>query len=242
MATFTSFSNILPDPVSKITDQGDIDATGVAGPGFSALNFRSNGETQVSRTNSGRGVMRDQEVQYWSFSIRYNPMFRAQFDPVDAFLASRNARRDPFFVSLPQYSKPKGSTFATFSGANVVSVVGATAAGSSTILIDTPVTMTSYPQPGDMFSINDSTNVNHMKVYKITRVETAARYQASTTPPGATQCRIHISPRLQRATADNAVINFRPLFRVISTSDLREHELNTDNLYSFSLDLEEIQP
>ena len=243
MATFNSFSNTLPDPLNKITDQGDLDASGTAGPGFSAMQFTSNGETQVSRTNSGRGIQRDQEVQYWSFSIRYNPMFRAQFDPVDTFLASRNARRDPFFVVIPQYSKPKDPLFAVFAAANIVRFAQQHPAGSPNMLIDAPITMTSYPRPGDMFTITDSANANHLKVYKITRVETPARYQAGTTPPVSTACRIHISPPLQRATADNSIVNFiNPKFRVISKSDLREHDLDTDNLYSFSLDCEEVQP
>lgn len=243
MATFTTFSNILPDPVSKITDQGDIDATGVAGPGFAAINFTSNGDTQVSRTNSGRGVHRDQGVQFWSFSIKYNPMMRDQFDPVDAFLASRNARRDPFFVVLPQYSKPKSAAFATFAAANIIRNKGAYNSGATNMMVDTGVSFTSYAKPGDMFTISDPTNANHLKVYKVTRVETPARYQAATTVPLAAEMRIHFDPPLQRNTADNSVINFiNPKFRVITKSDLREHALDTDNLYQFSLDLEEIQP
>lgn len=243
MPTFNAFSNILPDPLNKITDQGDVDPSGAPGPGFSAINFQSNGETQVSRTNSGRGVHRDQEVQYWSFSIKYNPMFREQFDPVDTFLASRNARRDPFFVILPQYSKPKNPLFVTFATANIIRNKGAYNAGITNIMVDTGVSFTSFARPGDMFTISDPANANHLKVYKVTRVETNARYQASTTQPLASEMRIHFSPPLSRNITDNSVINFiNPKFRVITKSDIREHNLDTDNLYQFSLDCEEIQP
>lgn len=243
MPTFNSFSNILPDPVNKITDQGDISSTGVAGPGFSGLSFTSNGETQVSRTNSGRGVSRDQGSQYWSFTIKYNPMLREQFDPVDAFLASRNARRDPFFVVLPNYSRPKNSQFATFATNNVIRTDGAQLSGVSKMMIDAANNMSGTPRPGDMFTIDDPNDVNHLKAYKITRVETNARWQASTPQPTNKQFRIHFSPPLQRDTADNSVINFiNPKFRVVARSDIREYELDTDNLYAFSLDLEEIMP
>ena len=243
MVTFTKFSDILPDPIRKITDAGDIDPSGVVGPGFSGLRFASNQDTQVSRTNSGRGIQRDQEFQYWSFTIRYNPMTREQFDPVDAFLASRNARRDPFFVVLPQYSRPKDALFTSFAATNALQVDGSYTAGTSAFLIKAGANLPAYPRPGDMCTISDPSNVNHLKVYKVTRVETSARSQEGKPVPNANQCRIHVSPPLQRNTLNNAVINFiDPKFRVIARSDLREHELDTDNLYQFSLDVEEIQP
>jgi hypothetical protein len=243
MATFTSFSNILPDPNNKITDQGDIDSSGVAGPGFTGVGFTSNGSTQVSRTNSGRGVHRDQEVQYWSFSIKYNPMLREEFEPVDSFLASRNARKNPFFVILPQYSKPRDPLFATWCLSNIVRVNGAKAAGSSTLILDSIPAINGSPKSGDMFTINDPLNANHLKVYKVTRVETNSRYQSGTAQPLATERRIHFDPPLQRSTSDNSIVSFiDPKFRVISKGDLREYSLDLNNLYSFSLDVEEIQP
>jgi hypothetical protein len=243
MVTFNSFANILPDPVNKITDSGDIDPTGVAGPGFAGVNFASNGETQVSRTNSGRGVSRDQGRQWWSFSIRYNPMLRDQFDPVDTFLASRNARRDPFYVVLPQYSKPKDSTFNAFALSNTLHVEGDTAAGATNFMLNCTAVINGNPRPGDMFTITDAANANHKKVYKVTRVETSTRYQAGTTAPTTHERRVHINPPLQRFTSNNSIVNFiNPLFRVVMKGDVREYELTTENLYNFSLDLEELQP
>lgn len=243
MVTFTSFASILPDPTNPITDAGDTNVSGTPGPGFSAVNFQSVTDTQVSRTVSGRGVTRDGGAQHYEFTIQYNPMFRTQFDPIDAFLAGRNPRKDPFYVILPQYSKPKTPAFATFATVNLISVNGAQLAGSNTLNIDAPTTFTSTCRPGDMFTIGDPLNFNHQKVYKVTAVETNSYYQASTTQPTASQLRLHISPPLQRDTSDNSVINFiNPKFRVISKSDVQEHSLNTDNLYSFSLAVEEIQP
>ena len=101
MATFTTFTDVLPDPVNPITDAGNASVTGTPGPGFSAVGFQSNTDTQMSRTISGRGVGRDSGTQFWSFNISYNPMFRAQFDAVDSFLIQRNPRKNPFYVTLP---------------------------------------------------------------------------------------------------------------------------------------------
>jgi len=243
MPTFTSFSNILPDPANPITDAGDISAAGTPGPGFSALGFQSVTDTQVSRTQSGRGIQRDGGSQHWEFTISYNPMFRSQFDPIDTFLLGRNPRRDPFYVILPQYSKPKTAAFAA---SNIVcTVAGATKSGADTLMMS----MSAAPpnggslRPGDMFTIADPNDFNHQKVYKVSAVETNAYYQAGSVQPTTRQSRIHFSPPLVRNTADGSVINYmNPKFRVITKSDVQEHSLNTDNLYSFSLAVEEIQP
>lgn len=243
MAVFNSFSDILPDPVNKITDAGNLDPSGNAGPGFASMRFRSSKDTQVSRTISGRGVGRDSGSHRWEIDINYHPMLRSQFDPIDAFLGARNGRLSPFYVILPQHTKPKDPTFATFVTTNVISVNGAHNAGSSTLLIDAIPNIPGSAKPGDIINISDPTNVNHKKVYKITRVENTANFQAGTPQPTSRQLRLHLNPPLERNVADNAIVVFiNPKFRVIMKSDVQEYDLNTDNLYSFSLALEEIQP
>ena len=244
MATFTAFSNILPDPANPITDAGDISVSaGTPGPGFSALSFQSVTDTQVSRTVSGRGIQRDGGSQHWEFTISYNPMFRYQFDPIDTFLLGRNPRRDPFYVILPQYSKPKDATFASFAASKIIYTGAAYDPGVDTIIAQCASNFSSYARPGDVFTISDPSDFNHQKVYKIAAVEKASYYQAGTTPPGNAQMRLHISPPLQRAVSSGATINFiNPKFRVIAKTDVQEHSINTDNLYSFSLAVEEIQP
>jgi hypothetical protein len=246
MATFNSFATILPDPVYKITDAGNTDASGQPGPGFASVAFQSNGDTQVSRTISGRGVHRDQGTHFWAFTITYHKMTREQFDPVDAFLGARNARKKAFYVVLPQHAKPKQPAFAAYvlSNPNLLVSEFAVEAGISAVMIKTTnnTAISGNPRPGDFFNIEDATNANHLKTYKITRVETDQLYQAGTTAPTASRKRIHFEPPLQRAIAANAKIVFTPKFRVIMKGDLREYQLDTDNLYNFGLQLEEIQP
>ena len=246
MATFTSFANILPDPANPITDAGDTSSSGTPGPGFSAIGFSSVTDTQVSRTVSGRGVQRDGGSQHWEFTISYNPMFRFQFDPIDTFLLGRNPRRDPFYVILPQHAKPKDPAFATSAANNVYAVRNSASqeAGTNVLTIYTNGNVSGTPKPGDVFNLNDSGDYNHQKAYKITAVETTNYYQAGTPQPGSNEFRIHISPPLQRTLqAEPTLVTFiNPKFRVIAKADVQEYQLNTDNLYSFSLSLEEIQP
>ena len=245
MATFTTFTDILPDPVFLYTDAGTNAAGGSTGPGFSAVGFQSNTDTQVSRTVSGRGVSRDSGTHFWSFNISYNPMFRAEFDPVSAFLIGRNPRKNPFYVVLPQYSKPKMTTFASFIVGKIITVsdAGVPAGRDYFTIITSGGLTTGTPQPMDMFTITDANDFNHQKVYTIKSIETNALYQAGTTQPAANTIRIHFAPPLQRYTYQTAVVNFiNPMFRVISKSDVQEYQLNTEGLYSFSLACEEFQP
>jgi hypothetical protein len=143
---------------------------------------------------------------------------------------------------LPQHSKPKDSTFATFATGNVIRAAGAHAAGSNTLLIDAAVNINGNAKPGDFFTINDGADTNHEKAYRVTRVETNALYQQGSTQPALNQLRLHIMPELVRNVSDNAIINWiNPEFRVIQKADVFEYQLGTDNLYQFQLQLEEIQ-
>jgi len=251
MATFTSFSDLLPDPNNKINNAGATDASGSAGPGFAKIKFTSENNTQVSRTISGRGVAASPGFHKWSFDINYNPMTRDEFDPVASFLESRRGRLSPFYVILPQHSRPKNAAFASYTLANLsgvtaysqtnTGVAGTTPAGSPTIVM--AGVSSGAPSPGDFFTITDATDANHKKAYKVLRVEDATTYQVGTTVPSSTQRRIWTQPPIARAVATGSVINFiNPKFRVIQKGDTLEYDLDTDNLYQFSLSLEEIQP
>lgn len=118
MTTFTSFSDLLPDPNNKIGTAGDntniSGNTGYAGPGFAKVKFSSSNNTQVSRTISGRGVTASPSYHNWSFDVSYNPMTRDEFEPVASFLEGRRGRLYPFYVILPQYAKPRDIKFAAY--------------------------------------------------------------------------------------------------------------------------------
>jgi len=176
-------------------------------------------------------------------NINYHPMRRDQFDTVSSFLDARNGKLNPFYVVLPQYSKPKDPVFAAYAAANIITVYLAHSSGDSTLQIKTPTSYTGKLKAGDYFTITDHADVNHTKAYKITRVETNTDYQTGGSALGSTDMRLHIMPPLVRNTSHLAVLNFiDPKFRVVQSSDVLETQLNTDNLYQFQLSLEEIQP
>lgn len=244
MPVFTDFSDLLPDPFHRIGDAGQsLTVAGNTAPGFSGLKMTNSYEVQLNRTRSGRGVPRSDASPYWSFSIQYNPMTKNTFDVVESFMLGHNTRLNPFRVILPNYSRPKNDAFYVFCQSNTIQVKGNHPAGANILTIDALVSISGDPKPGDFINIVDAGNINHTNTYKVTRVETNETYKTGTYQPAANERKIHIFPELQRAVNNNAVVRFiDPVFRVLQTSALHEVDLDRDNLYSYSFQVEEIQP
>lgn len=242
MANFSSFQNILPDPNNQIGSAGQV--TGTAGPGFASVSISSEQRTLRDRTNSGRILARAKTGHKWNIKIQYNPMTRADFEPVYNFLLHRRGALNPFFVSLPQYRTPQDSTFATFSQSYKLQSKAVLVSGGATFLTMYKSGYSSAngtPQPGDLFTV-DGANSNHKKAYMVNRVETPTDYLATSGAPSSNEVRVHFTPGLSRSVAQNdAFVFHNPLIKVIMTTDVQEYSLNTNNLYSFSLSLEEVQ-
>ena len=193
-------------------------------------------------------------------------MTREEFEPINTFLLQRRGALNPFFVSLPQYRLPRDTAFSSWvqesggsppqllNNLHVVTSAAANstgAAGSTSLLLEDAKATKDYtvatdetPLPGDLFTI-DGTNSNHKKTYQVTRVETNADYHlvnSSPTRPTTNQVRIHFAPALSKAVVagDDLIFN-DPKIKVIITGDVQEYALNTNNLYAFSLSLEEVQ-
>ena len=233
---FNSFANRLPDPNYKITEAGENSSGGLAGPGFKTVKFESQQPTSFTRTNSGRVITRAIVGHNWKINITYNPMTRDQFEPVYSFLLEKRGRLKPFFVALPQYSSSRTTTSGT------ISVDGAASAGATNIKVDGFGSVTGGLRPGDMFTITDSNNSNHKKIYQITRVaDTTNRLTTDTI--ATDERRYYITPPLEKDVSNNSTLVYsEPLVRVVQTADIQEYSLGTNNLYSFALNLEEAQP
>lgn len=248
MPSFTSYFDTLPDPDNGIADGGQSGTT--KGPGFTSVKLSSEHKMQNTRTNSGRLISRELSGHKWNIGISYNPMTRDEFEPVYSFLLQKRGSLSPFFVALPQYKDPRDSNFKTFIASNTITVAGSATipAGGTSLMIGASGYSSSSngtAKPGDLFTVSDDGHdSNHTKVYQVTRVETNSTYDAQTDPqPSSTQQRIQFIPALQRSVSGNATIVFsNPKFRVVMNKDIQEYNLNTENLYSFSLQLEEAQP
>ncbi|MDB4488131.1 hypothetical protein N9042_00010 [bacterium] len=238
MGAFSAFANRLPDPAYGIDEAGqNTNSAANYGPGFASVTFSKEQPTMMSRTNSGRVVSRSIVGEKLNIAITYNPLTRAQFEPIYSFLSEKKGRLKPFFVSLPQYADAQDSTYS-----GTLTVDGAYAAGKDNFLADHS-SLTGTPKRGDTFTITDSANSNHTKLYTVTRVQTNSDYYSGESQPSADQYRIYCQPNLVYSVANDSTLNFvSPLVRVTQSSDVREYSLGTNNLYSFSLSLEEAQP
>lgn len=260
--TYT-LSNRLPDPDYRYAYWGGGSSTASSayddnGPGFASVKLTSDQKIMRSRTNSQRVLSRAVAGQKWNINIDYHEMTRAEFEPVNAFLLSRQGSLTPFFVSLPQYNTPRNAAWATvvdYAAANsgYFTVTGAHTAGSKRVTFTVPTidpvytvgsagsVITHIPAQGDIVNISDSNDTNHTKAYMITTVETKnANYDAALDNSSVDTLRITLNPPLVRAVSSSGRVTFKdPLFKVILPTAVREYSLNTDNLYKFGLKLEE---
>jgi len=236
---FSAFTNRLPDPNWTISEAGEGHASSyTAGPGFASVKFTANQPVSFSRTNSGRVTTRSIVGHHWSIGITYNPMTREQFEPIYNFLLEKRGRLKPFFVILPQNADPRTTTSGT------ISVQGSITSGDSNFLIDGMDSVTGGLRPGDMINFLDSGNSNHKKAYQIVRVHTSANKLSSDSAlDSSDERRLYVVPPVEKDVTDNSTITYtNPLIRVVQTSDVQEYSLGVNNLYTFSLNLEEAQP
>ena len=78
----------------------------------------------------------------------------------------------------------------------------------------------------------------------VTRTERtgSGNYISSLAQPSTNQVRVHFTPGLSKAigTGDDFVFH-NPLIKVVTAGDIQEYTLNTNGLFRYSLNLEEVQ-
>tara|TARA_R100001460_G_scaffold33514_4_gene65563 strand:+ start:344 stop:1066 length:723 start_codon:yes stop_codon:yes gene_type:complete len=238
---FTNHLNILPDPNNPIGDAGE--TGGSAGVGFASVQLSSEQPTMRDFTNSGRILARAIARHQWKVNISYNPMTEAEFNPVYTFLLHRRGGLNPFFVSLPQYRVPQDVTFASYAASNNLEAIASYSAGVTQVILGKTGysnTTNKTPTPGDLFTVS-GTNSNHLKAYMVTRVENSSNYQTGTTQPSTSQVKIYFTPGFSKGVGQGDDFLFHnPLIKVIA-KDTQQYSLDTNNLYKYSLQLEEVQ-
>lgn len=183
-------------------------------PEFRAINVNSRHQNVFSETISGRTQVRTVGGQRWEFTARYNPMTRAEFQPVYAFVVSQQGRLGSFSITPPIISDTSGSATGTLA-AN-----GAHSIGDSTITIDG---ITGDIKAGDFIRFS-----GHTKVYMVI----ADRDGAGT---------MTIEPALVEAVADNESISYNNVaFTMRLNNDLQEYLISSNEYFEYELDMIEV--
>jgi hypothetical protein len=148
--------NILPDPNNVISTAG-VDISGTAGPGFASVKLSSDQPIMRDRTRSGRLVSRAVSYHQWNIDISYNPMTKAQFNPIYGFLLEKQGSLKPFFVELPQYRGQAVSSKTASSGV----------AGSNTLTVNN---ITDIEDRYDVYYKRSCRQYTHKSIYYYSRL------------------------------------------------------------------------
>ena len=211
-----AIQNTLPDPNNKINAAGEIDSSGNAGPGFSAVTVTSKQPISINRSNSGLAFRNVSKYQMFSVNISYNKLTKEEFNVVYSFLLEKQASLEAFFVQLPQYGNTQAGT---------KNIAASASAGVNQLALNNVTDIV----PGDLFSVTVPTDDTHVKVYKVTKINSSV---------------ITITPQLQRpidiSSSGTETANFGvPKMRVTYTGSDIQYSVDASGLYSFSVKLEE---
>lgn len=182
-------------------------------PEFQAVNLKSTHNNLSSVTLSGRVQVRTIGGQKWQFSAKYNPMTRAEFQPVFAFVTSQQGSLGTFTIVPPVIS----STSGTATGTALVN--GATAAGATSVPVDG---FTGTIKAGDFIKFG------HSKVYMVTADRTGAG-------------NISIEPALVASVINNEIMVYNNVaFTMRLRNDIQSFGLNQFEYYTYEVDMEEV--
>ena len=191
---------------------------------FMAINLKSNQKTLFSETDSGKTFRRQVQGQHFSFTIQYQPMTRADFAPIQAFIMKQRSRKEDFTVTFPSYFNGLGNETGT------LLVNGSHAVADTTIAID------GFAGDGaGRLKAGDFIKFAHDKVYMVVEDVTSSSNSATVT----------IEPPLREALANNSSVTYDSVpFKVYLTSDVQEfstssNDKNGNLLFSYEFDVRE---
>ena len=167
----------------------------------------------MSETRSGRRQVRSIGSQRWSITATYNPMTRAEFMPVYAFVLSQKGQLETFQFVPPVV----GSTSGTATGS--VTTNGSSAIGATSVTI---AGLTGILKAGDFIKF-----ATHSKVYMVTADRSGA---------GA----MTIEPPLFVAVAGSTAITYNSVpFTLRFNNDVQQYRLTGFERYTYEVDMVE---
>ena len=194
-------------------------------PSFTAVNFKVNTPTLITRTTSGMTRRIGQGHSYYSFTVQHKNLTRFEAGPVLGFVAQQFGPMDPFNIILPElsYSKTTNQTRTT------VTTSAAAAVGATSVAITGVAIGKELLRAGDFFQF-----ANHTKVYMCTSTWDGLS-------PGNP---LEFSGGLVQAVPSGTAINYggtEPIrFRVILENEVQQWDTGVGGIVNISLDMREV--
>ncbi len=195
----------------------------ISSAAFETMGIKSNQNTIISKSLSGKKLSRQIDNQRFSFSIRIIVGKRSDiYGELMAFIIKQRSGKENFTIVPPEIEDARGNISGT------VLVNGVHAVGDTTIDIDG---MTGTLKAGDFVKF-----ASHNKVYMVV---------ADATADGSNEANITIEPPLTTALTNDSVVTYDDVpFTVHLTSDIQEFgvvgaDKDGNLLYQYELDVEE---
>ena len=187
-------------------------------PVFNAMNFKSEVNTLISVSDSGRRFARQIDNQRWKFTCSYKLLTRAEFAPILAFITKQRGQKETFTVIPPKIKDALGSETTT------ISVNGSHTAGDNTIAIDGfNADSAGSLKAGDFIKF-----ANHTKVYMVVADVT----------PSSNAATVTIEPPLIEALANDETVTYDNVpFTVYLESSVQQYSLGINDLYNYDFDV-----
>ena len=186
--------------------------------GFTVMEFRSNTQTRLTQSLSGKTQRQQIAGQFWSFKLQSPPLTRAEFQPIMAFIMKQGGRFDSFQVVPPLVNDALGTASGTLTSN------GSYAAGTGTIQVTG--TYSGLLKAGDMIKFS-----NHNKVYM---VEDDVNLNFS--PPTS----INIFPSLTTAIDNTTTIQYDDVpFTVFLLNDQQQYQVGAPQLFTYEIEVRE---
>jgi hypothetical protein len=184
--------------------------------------IRSQQNTIVSTTASGRRQARQIDGQRFALTLRFPVMTRAEFAPILAFIMKQRSQLESFTYTPATMEDTRGSASTT------ISVNGAHSAGVTSVAVDgMGNNLTGVLKAGDFIRFTGQN-----KVYMVIDDLSSNGSGAGT---------LTIEPPLRSALSDNTVLIYNNVdFTVGLTSDIQEFNIGTSLYYQYEVDLVEV--
>ena len=185
-------------------------------------NIRSEQNTIVSITASGRKQARQIDGQKFAITLQFPTMTRAEFAPIQAFIMKQRSRLENFTIVPPTVKNALGVA------STVLNVDGALTAGTTTANIDNMTVSTNgILKAGDYFRFT-----GQQKVYMAVEDLNSDGYGEGT---------LTFEPPLRANVADNVVLIYDNVdFTVSLTNDVQEFDVGVQEYFNYEIDLIEV--